>query len=165
MQISRTAAFVCAVFAAAAIVQPAAADEPNPRISRAKVDGTPLRFLVNELNRKAAEDPIGKDQPQLTEDEIVGEIYAATLEGHEMNDETAKIYRKIAETRTLPADADLYFMTHWVMQGQADFTVWWVNLDVKVGEKSGYALRVRRRIISGRPVQKGGGGVRIEFEK
>lgn len=80
-----------------------------------------------------------------------------------MDDKTFKLYRKIAETRTLPADSELHFMTRWVMPEQAEFTVWWVNLDVKTGEKSGYGLRVRQRIISARPLKKGE-GARARFE-
>jgi hypothetical protein len=50
------------------------------------------------------------------------------------------------------------------MPDEARFTVWWVNLRVKTGEDSGYALRVRQRIISVRPLKKGE-GVRLEVVK
>ncbi len=129
----------------------------------AKIDGTPLSFLVNEFNRKAAEDRIGHGEPKLTEDEVAGAIYAATLHGHEMPKDAAAIYRKIADTRKLPASTVLSFTTRWVMTDQAEFRVWWIDLHIDRGNGKGYVQRIRERILSGRLTQNG--GVRLEIAK
>ena len=42
----------------------------------APLEGTPLKFLLGDFNRKAAEDAIGKSEPKLTEDEVVAAIRA-----------------------------------------------------------------------------------------
>ncbi len=128
-----------------------------------KVDGTPLSFLVNEFNRKAAEDRIGHDEPKLTEDEVAGAIYAATLHGHEIPKDAAAIYRKIADTRKLPAGTILSFTTRWVMTGQAEFRVWWIDLHIDRGKGKSYVQRIRERILSGHLTPDK--GVRLEIKK
>jgi hypothetical protein len=126
----------------------------------AKLDGTPLKLLVSEFNRKAAEDRIGHDEPKLTEDEVVGAIYAATLYGTAMPRDAAVIYREIAEKRQLPADAVLRFTTRWTMFDEAEFTVWWIDLEVDRGEGNVFVHRIRERILSGHLSQNT--GIRLE---
>jgi hypothetical protein len=53
------------------------------------------------------------------------------------------IYADIARTRELPHDASLHSMSGWTWKDGTHYTVWWINLDVFTGPKSGYGLRIR----------------------
>ena len=120
----------------------------------APLEGTPLKFLLGDFNRKAAEDAIGKSEPKLTEDEVVAAIRAWIIRKKEdVDDDTVAIYKKIAETRTLPKGAELVFTTGWVTD-ELNFKVWWINLEIATGENRGYGLRIRERMIDCGPSDK-----------
>ncbi len=129
----------------------------------ATFDGVPLDFLVNKFNLETAENPLSTIEPKLTADEVVASIYAWQVKHRDdMDDATIAIFEKIVETRKLPKDATLDLITRWQIEGR-EFDVWWVNLEIKTGEKTGYALRVRERFIKTRPFK--GPGARLIIER
>jgi hypothetical protein len=127
---------------------PAAASNAND-----DKQATPLTDAVRAFNAEAAENPIGKTQPPLTEDEVVAAIRGILRELTPMTDEVYNAYQKVAETRTLPPRATLHFTTDWVPRLEGfHFTVWWADLSIMTGEHAGYNYRLRDRKISSRPL-------------
>src|SRR5438105_3025303 len=96
--------------------------------SAAAVDGQPLAEAVASFNRQAAEDELGRDQPALTEDETVAAILSYGLRGVErVSDDLLPAFRRIAETRRLPANASFEKMSQWQPGGRYSYDVWWVR--------------------------------------
>jgi len=114
-----------------------------------------LRDAVQEFNAKAINDPIGKDQPALTEDEVVASI-RGWIRAHTpgVSDEVYDEFQKVAETGKLPKGAKLTSTTSWLGYRGFHFDVWWVDLTISTGEKTGYTFRIRDQKIRSRPVNQ-----------
>jgi hypothetical protein len=107
---------------------------------------TSLSDAVKAFNQRAAADAIGKNQPALTDDEVVAAIRGWIREqGPAASDEVYKIYQTIADTKKLPEGASLTFLTRWPGFNNYDFDVWWIDLEIKTGPRSGYSFRIRDR--------------------
>lgn len=152
---SRRGALALSLFALAAIAA------PGVNVSRAPaapveenrpVDERPvlLADAVAEFNAQAAQDPIGKDQPPLTEDEVIASLRGIIRERTPMTDDVYNALQKVAVTRMLPAKAKLDFTTGWSGHNGFVFTVWWADLSIMTGEKTGYTYRLRDRMIASR---------------
>src|SRR5205809_144562 len=65
---------------------------------------TPLAEAVKTFNAQAAEHPVGKTQPPLTEEEVVAGIRWAALHRKDLpvSEETLRGLRAVTETRQLP---------------------------------------------------------------
>ena len=70
-----------------------------------------LADAVQEFNQRAQKDATGKDQPALTEDEVVAAIRGWIRERVPATDEVYKVYQTIADTKKLPEGATLEFTT------------------------------------------------------
>ena len=70
---------------------------------------TTLAQAVREFNEKAKENPVGKSQPVLTEDEVVAAIRGWIRDRITAKDDVYGAYQKIAHTRS--AGAELSFTT------------------------------------------------------
>jgi hypothetical protein len=130
--------------ALALIAYPAAGDE--------KGKTSTLADAVKEFNQRAQKDATGKDQPALTEDEVVAAIRGWIREKVPATDEVYKVYQTIADTKKLPEGAALRFTTKWSGFNNHEFDVWWVDLDIKTGPKTGYTFRIRDQKLRCRPI-------------
>ena len=79
----------------------------------ASQESLPLADAIKAFNEKAAEHPIGKEQPPLTEEEAIAAIRAweHAKSKWPMSDEQYKVFKNIAESRTLPPNASFYWET------------------------------------------------------
>ena len=111
-----------------------------------------LADAVKEFNQRAQKDATGKDQPALSEDEMVAAIRGWIREGDTTTDEVYKVYQTIADTKRLPAGAKLTFTTRWSGFNKHEFDVWWVDLSIKTGEDTGYTFRIRDQKLRCRPL-------------
>jgi hypothetical protein len=125
------------------IAYPVAGDENGKAATRADV--------VKEFNQRAQQNATGKDQPDLTEDEVVAAIRGWIREKVPATDEVYKVYQGVADTKTLPAGAKLTFTTRLTGLNKHDFDVWWVDLSVMTGANTGYTFRLRDRMLRCRP--------------
>jgi hypothetical protein len=154
--LSRQAAMRLLALAVAAIGVPGMYLSQVPAAdANAKIDdaATPLADAVRAFNAEAAENPIGKTQPPLTEDEVIAALRGILRELTPMTDEVYNAYQKIAETRTLPPRATLHFTIDWVPRLEGfHFTVWWADLSIMTGKHAGYNYRLRDCKISSRPL-------------
>ena len=130
-----------ATFAAVAVI----AVEPPRSLS--------LGDAVIEFNRKAQLDEIGKDQPPLTEDEVVAAIRGWIREQMPATDAVYDAFQRVATTKQLPPTAKLHFTTDWHGFKGMHFDVWWIDLTLTEGSKHGYTYRLRDRKIRCRPVE------------
>jgi hypothetical protein len=102
----------------------------------------PLAGVVASFNSRSLEDRVGRNEPPITETEIVSAI-RSQLSTLRASSKVKAIYADIARTRELPHDASLHSMSGWTWKDGTHYTVWWINLDVFTGPKSGYGLRIR----------------------
>lgn len=110
-----------------------------------------LKAAVAEFNKKSSSHSIGKTQPPLTEAEVVAAIRGwipKTTPG--VTDEVFEQFQEIAESETLPDGAELSFCPGWRGYRGFHFTVWWIDLSIKTGEKTGYTFRIRDQKIASR---------------
>ncbi len=110
-----------------------------------------LKAAVEDFNAKARMDPTGKSQPPLTENEVIAAIrgwvpeYTASV-----SDDVYAQFQQVAESGELPEGAGLSFCSGWDGYRGYSFSVWWIDITLKTGEKSGYTFRIRDQKISSR---------------
>jgi hypothetical protein len=93
-----------------------------------------------------------KEQPPLTEEEVVAAIRSWSREATPgVTDEVYDRYQQIAETGTLPEDAELRLLRTYARDGFM-IDVWWIDLTIRTGERTGYSFRIRDQKISSRPM-------------
>src|SRR5262249_21941590 len=123
-------------------VRPEGAELPIPKALK----GRTLAEAVEEFNRRAQNNPTGKTQPPLTEDEVVAAIRGRP--GRPAPDDVHKAYRAIADNKTLPAGATLSFIPCSALFR----SVWWVDLSIMTGPDTGFSVRIRKQTLRCRPV-------------
>jgi hypothetical protein len=111
-----------------------------------------LADAVKEFNQRARQDATGKDQPALTEDEVIAAIRGWIRERSPATDEVYKVYQTIADTRKLPEGAALRFTTKWSGFNNHEFDVWWIDLEIKTGADTVYVFRIRDQKLRCRPL-------------
>jgi hypothetical protein len=119
-------------------------------------DGTPLADAVKAFNASAAEHPVGKQQPALTEDEVVAALRGWVRERVEAPDEVYRAFQRIADRRRLPQGASLSVISSWTGFHGYDFEVWWIDLSLRTGPNTFSTFRIRERKLSCRPAERGG---------
>lgn len=158
--LSRFARLALVAFAASAVAVPGFYALPvsaAPAADNAAVAEKPVSLAdaIAEFNDRAAANLIGRDQPPLTEDEVIAAIRGIDREHgrpRRMSDEVYEALQKIAATRMLPSNAQLEFTNSWITRNGFHITVWWADLVIMTGEKTGYGYRLRDRKVSSRPL-------------
>jgi hypothetical protein len=123
-----------------------------PVVGDEKGNTSMLAEAVKEFNERAQKDATGKDQPALTEDEVVAAIRGWIRERVPATDEVYKVYQTIADTKKPPEGAILTFTTRWSGFNNHEFDVWWIDLSIKTGADTGYTFRVRDQKLRCRPL-------------
>jgi hypothetical protein len=133
-----------------ALMWQTAADQPSRQESLTFADA------IKTFNTKAAEHPIGKDQPPLTEEEAIAAIRAweHTKSKWPMSDEMYEAFKKVAETRTLPPNASFYWETGYQPGGAFVFDIWSVRLRMSRPDGSAYDIDLRSRYIRSRTLEE-----------
>lgn len=115
---------------------------------------TPLADAIRAFNARARDDPIGRDQPPLTEDEVIAAIrWSARGRAEAAAPADYDTSARIAETRRLPPGAELEVLTGFQPDDDNVFTAWSVR--IRIGKAAGdgsYAFPIRDRWIGWRPV-------------
>ena len=144
----------------ALITYPVAADDEgevstlgNVVVGHDKGEVSTLGNAVKEFNQRAQKDATGKDQPALTEDEVVAAIRGWIRERIPATDEVYKVYQTIADTKKLPEGATLTFTTKWSGFNKHEFDVLWVDLNIKTGVNTRYTFRIRDQKLRCRPLR------------
>ncbi|UCG59742.1 MAG: hypothetical protein JSU70_09525 [Phycisphaerales bacterium] len=124
-------------------VPPAAELPDNTSVSLAKA--------VRTFNASAASNPIGKEQPPLTTDEVIAAIRAwSRPKDSPVSEELHRAFKRIAATRKLPPSTGLERITHWDPGDSFVFDVWWVRLAMPKADGGTYSFPIRDRLICSR---------------
>ena len=123
---------------------------------------TSLAQSIAAFNAKALEHAIGRDQPPLTEDEVVAAIQLADHKEHaESPHATFDAFKRIADTRQLPPQGEFEFLDGIDPGEEVVFDVWYVRIRLAKPDGGSYGFTIRNRVIRARPV----GEVADELEK
>jgi hypothetical protein len=95
----------------------------------------PLSQAVAAFNRAAADDPIGKDQPPLTEEAVVAAIRWSILDRKKLqvSDATFETLHEVTRTRELPRRFELEKQRAYEPNDFVTFDVWSVRLRIPGG--------------------------------
>jgi len=95
----------------------------------------PLSEAVMAFNRAAADDPIGRDQPPLTEESVIAAIRWALLDRNklEVAEATFDALDEVTKTRALPKRFELEKQRGYEPNDRVTFDVWSVRLRIPGG--------------------------------
>jgi hypothetical protein len=114
----------------------------------------PLAEAVAAFNRAAAADPIGKEQPPLTEESVIAAIRWATLDRQklEVSEATFAALDEITKTRALPKRFELEKQRGYEPNDRVTFDVWSVRLRIPGGPFPGGStcINIEERMLSSR---------------
>jgi hypothetical protein len=102
----------------------------------------PLADAVARFNSEFGQDEVGRFESPLTDIEVLTAI-RSQLPNLPASDQVKSIFAKIVRTQLVPQDASIYAMRQFQARNRTEYTVWWINLDIKVGKNFGYGLRIR----------------------
>ncbi len=115
--------------------------------NKAAKENSPLDRAVDEFNKRAGKNAIGKFEPPLTSDEVVAAIRGWDRASVPIDDEKFALFEQIAATGQLPLGATLSSTTDWITR-EYNYRVWWIDLTVMTDVNRGYTFRIRSRILS-----------------
>ncbi len=141
------------------VPQPAKAKTPaaDPKAVLPVDESRPLAEAIEAFNVKAASDPIGREQPPLTEDEVVAAILWSDLNKTEkVTKNEYRAFRQIADTRRMPKSSEFEVLTGFQPNDSVEFQAWSVRIRMprQVEDMPGgtYAFSIRDRRIASRPI-------------
>ncbi len=114
---------------------------------REEEEKSSLEREVESFNARAGKHRVGKFEPSLTVEEVVAAIRSWDRVQQPVDDQTLVIFQEIADTKELPEGARLSSTSAW-QTPEFRYQVWWIDLTVMTGERTGYTYRLRRRLIS-----------------
>ncbi|WP_250846911.1 hypothetical protein [Aquisphaera insulae] len=124
--------------------------EEGNRPTEAPPTQTPRR-LRDAVERFNASAPRGKDEPLLTDEEVIASIRGWIRTSRPpISDEGYEIFQEIAKSGELPPGASLTWTSGWDGYRGFHFDVWWIDLSIPTGRNQSYAHRVREHMIRSR---------------
>jgi hypothetical protein len=113
-----------------------------------------LAASVSTFNRRAADDPIGKSQPVLTEDAVIAAIRWAMLDRNTLlvNDETFRTLKDIIANHTLPTGFDLEYLTGFEPNDEVAFEKWSVRLRIPASPYGTTCIMIQETMIGSRVI-------------
>jgi hypothetical protein len=111
----------------------------------------PLAAAVSAFNAQSGQDPIGRLQAPLTEEELVAAI--CSEESHRRSrdqDEELAALAKVAQTRQLPDGWKISVDSALLPHHRFAFEVWSVTLDVQKGQELVHRFPARQRMVRAR---------------
>lgn len=112
-----------------------------------------LGTAIEEFNQRALADPIGKDQPPLTEGEVVAVIrLSERADFAEAPESLFQTFNEIATTRRLPPGASFEVLTGVDPGGEFIFDVWYVRISLPKPDGGTYSFSIRRRVVGSKSV-------------
>jgi hypothetical protein len=134
---------------------PGVADLPPPDLFRgeAQPGERPLAAAIQEFNLKQRSSEIGRDQPPITEDEVIAALRWWKTKRNEVDltNEEFQGFQAIADTRILPKEAEFEVLTGFRPNQEFEFDAWSVRIRMPRLSKPGtYAFTIRDRWIHSR---------------
>ena len=128
---------------------------PSSSAVTADPNATPLAAAIKAFNERYSSHPIGKDQPPLTEDEVVAAIrwWGTKRNNAPVTEAEFHEFQKIADTRMLPEKAEFELLTSFRPADQLEFDAWSVRIRMP-GGRGTYAYVIRDRWIRSRSLNQ-----------
>lgn len=128
----------------------AATTSPTTPKNRLNESGTPLSDVVRAFNEKYASHPIGKNQPPLTDDEVVAAIrWAAGREARVQGNGSFQVFAAVAQNRLMPPNLQLEVSTNVDLPDNSRLLKWsiWLSHRHPVDQKMVGAVLLREQHI------------------
>lgn len=108
-----------------------------------------LEEAIRIFNIEAHSNPVGKDQPPLTMDEVVGAIRWFNREEAPVTEVEFAAFRQIADTQKLPPGTEFEVLTGFIPGDGFRYTRWSVRIRMPRTAKIGgtFASSIRERTI------------------
>ena len=115
-------------------------------------DEIPLAAAIHQFNSSHENGLIGKEQPPLTEEEVVASIRWWKNRRHEaaVTNGEFDVFQRIADTRSLPKGSEIELLQNFEPGDGFAYVIWSVRLKMQRTAKPGwtYAFDLRERFIS-----------------
>ena len=113
---------------------------------------TSLTEAVRIFNARAKTDPVGKDQPPLTEEEVIAAIRWALLNPEELSvsEETLQGLKHVINSRKLQQGFELEVLTDFMPNNQLEVTKWSVSLRIPAEPRGTTCISIREKPIRSR---------------
>ena len=127
--------------------------DPGPRPGASRPEGrpalSPLAAAIEAFNAEAARDEIGRDQPPLTEDEVVAAIRYFEDDSHMTFIKGAlDEFRLVAATRDMPSGMRLvHFQTNDFVDGDFIYEGWWIRIEMTKEGGANSTIPIRSRVL------------------
>jgi len=107
---------------------------------------------IRVFNARAADDPVGKDQPPLAEEEVIAAVRWGLLEPDKLpvSDKTLETLRKIVDSRELPPGFELEVLTGFEPTDRMGFTKWSVRLRIPAEPTGSTCISIREVMLASR---------------
>jgi hypothetical protein len=125
----------------------------HSRAAESSPDGSAsLAKAIAGFNASASENPIGAEQPPLTEDEVIAAIrwWDFHRKDAPMSDQEYRALRNIAESHQLPPGAEFEVLTGFEPNDEITFDAWSVRIRMPRPNGGTYAFVIRERMIRSR---------------
>ena len=125
----------------------------------ATADSVPLAAAIRELNDAHQRDPVGKDQPPLTEEEVVAAIRWWKHRRNEAPVTNAEFeaFQQIADARALPPGFTFEVLPNFEPGDGYEYVIWSVRIVMQRTAKPGwtFAFDIRERFVSSSLIDDG----------
>ena len=130
-------------------------ESPAPKVSnnptRLPGNNIPLSDAVRAFNLKYAMHPIGKNQPALTDDEVVATIRHTLSSGKYLATVDVHVLETIAEERALPLDGKIEALTEFEQPDGSKLTKWTIFLSLPGGDRAVFVPLIREQLVRWEP--------------
>ena len=124
----------------------------RPSAAKPTPGTTSLAEAIRVFNARAKDDRIGRNQPPLTQDEVIAAIRWSLLEPDKLavSDKTLEALKKITVSRELPGGFELEVLTSFQPNNEMEVTKWSVRLQIPAQPQGTTCVDIREVPISSR---------------
>lgn len=131
----------------ATLLQPGFAADTQQENTRA----VPLLEAIQTFNAESKDDPIGRLQSPLTEEEVIAAIRSWEPGGNSpVSNALLARFKEISVSKELPEGAAFETLTGYDPGGEHVFDVWSVRIRLERADGSSFAFQIRERMIASR---------------
>ena len=129
---------------------PVAGASGSPKVA----NRSPLAEAVDAFNRNAMNIEIGRDQPPLTEDEVIAAIRYHADDGTGFIKGALDDFRMVSETRDMPPGMRFENRQMNDMDGDFVFEGWWVQIVMSKAGGGDSVIPIRSRVLRSLPLEE-----------
>jgi uncharacterized protein (TIGR03067 family) len=132
--------------------EPGETSAPKAKAGKPAPGAISLAEAIRVFNARAADNPVGKKQPPLSQDEVIAAIRWSLLNPDKLpvSDKTLETLKKITDSRELPQGFQLEVLTGFEPNGRSEFTKWSVRLRIPAEPRGTTCVGIREVMINSR---------------